>query len=257
MSLSWRERLDVFLTPERVETLRRGRFMARGKGDFASHALPSAGPDGAREEWREPLARLAGLSMAEGMDLGLVLSSCFCRFQLLPWMEEVQSADERKAYGAIYFREVYGPAADVWEIMVSEEAPGLPSLACAVDRALLEALRSLAVEKTCRLVSVQPAFALAWNRWRGRLAREGAALALAEPGAVVLATVAEGRWLSVRTRRLAGLTLAEALAALQEEQEVSGDLPVSGGLRCLAQGVEPSQFVPGWLALPGSWRDWP
>jgi hypothetical protein len=171
-------------------------------------------------------------------------------------MEEVQSADERKAYGAIHFREVYGPAADVWESMVSEEAPGLPSLACAMDRALLEALRTLAVEKSCRLVSVQPAFALAWNQWRGRLAGTGGSLALAEPGVVALATVAEGRWLSVRTRRLAGLALAEALDALQEEQEISGELPGSGGLRCLAQTEEAARFVTGWQSLPGTWRDW-
>jgi len=257
VSLLWRERLDVLLAPERVDTLRRPRFSRRGQGESATHTLSSTATEAAREEWREPLARLAGLSMAEGMDLGLVLSSCFCRFQLLPWMEEVQSADERKAYGAIHFREVYGPAADVWEIMVSEEAPGLPSLACAVDRALLEALRSLAVEKACRLVSVQPALALAWNQWRSRLTGTGGSLALAEPGAVVLASVADGRWLSVCTRRLAGISLAEALAALQEEQEISGDPPVSGAPCCLAQTEEAARFVPGWLALPGSWRDWP
>jgi hypothetical protein len=252
----WRERLDVFLSRERVETLRRGGLRRRGTGEAASHPVQAADGNSVREEWRAPLARLAALSMGEGLDLSIVLSSCFARFQVLPWMEEVQTDEERKAYAGIHFRQVYGVAAESWEIMVSEEPPGQASLACALDRALLEALHALAVEKACRLVSVQPAFALAWNRWRTRLDGQGGFFALAEDTALCLGSMGSGQWRSVRNRRLAGTSLSDALAAALEEQEMAGDMPLPGARRCLADVDGSAPAVPGWLVLDGGWRSW-
>lgn len=257
MSLLWRDRLDVFLSPQRVETQRRGGFLRRGAGEAASHPVQATETSVMREEWRAPLARLASLSMGEGLDLSVVLSSCFARFQVLPWMEEVQTSEERKAYAAIHFRQVYGLAAESWEMMVSEEPPGQASLACAVDRTLLEALNVLAVDKTCRLVSVQPAFALAWNRWRNRLDGQGGFFAVAEDAALCLASLSGGQWRSVRNRRLAGTSLVDALAGALEEQEMAGDMPLPGARRCLAdvRGVGPA--IPGWQSLDVGWRAWP
>lgn len=255
MSLLWRERLDVFLSRERVETLRRGGISRRGAGEADSHPIQAAEGSPVREEWREPLARLAALSMGEGLDLSIVLSSCFARFQVLPWMEEVQTAEEAKAYAGIHFRQVYGVAAESWEIMVSEEPPGQASLACAVDRALLEALHALAVEKAWRLVSVQPAFALAWNRWRNRLDGQGGFFAVTEEGALCLASLSGGQWRTLRNRRLAGTPLAEALAGALEEQEMLGEPALPGARRCLAD-VRGAAAVSGWQALDGGWRAW-
>jgi hypothetical protein len=252
----WPERLDVFLSRERVETRRRGGFTRRPGGEAASHPIQLDAADAVREAWRAPLARLASLSLGEGLDLSIILSSCFSRFQLLPWMEAVQTAEEAKAYAGIHFRQVYGVAAESWEIMVSEAPPGQASLACAVDRALLEALQALAVDKAWRLVSVQPAFALAWNRWRSRLDGQGGFLAMAEDATLCVASLSGGQWRSVRTRHLAGSSLSDALAALLAEQAMAGDLPPSGARRCLAEvgGAAPS--VPGWQALNGGWSTW-
>ncbi|MDD5297049.1 MAG: hypothetical protein PHU46_09055 [Rhodocyclaceae bacterium] len=254
MSLSWRERLDVFLSPSRVETLRRGGFLRQWKGEGASHPIQAAGT--MREDWREPLARLAGLSTGEGLDMSILLSSCFVRFQVLPWMEEVQTAEERKSYAAIHFRQTYGAAADAWEIMVSEEPPGRPAPACAVDKALLEGLRALAVDKGCRLASVQPVFALAWNRWRGNLDGQGGFLAVAEEGALCMAASGSGGWLSMSNRRLAGTPLQEALSAVLDEQDLLADVPPPGARRCLAAVHGPAPSAVGWKALDGGWRAW-
>lgn len=256
MSLLWRERLDVFLSRERVETLRRGGFRRRGAGEADSHPIQAEDGRSVREEWRAPLARLAALSMGEGLDLSIVLSSCFARFQVLPWMEEVQTAEEAKAYAGIHFRQVYGVAAESWEIMVSEAPPGQASLACALDRALLEALHALAVEKAWRLVSVQPAFALAWNRWRTRLDGQGGLFAVAEEATLCLASLSGGQWRALRNRRLAGTSLTDALAGALEEQEMAGDLPLPGARRCLADVRGTAPAVPGWQALDGGWRAW-
>jgi hypothetical protein len=252
----WRERLDVFLSRERVETRRRGGISRRGVGDAASHPIEAVEGRPVREEWRAPLARLAALTMGERLDLSIVLSSCFTRFQVLPWMEEVQSEEERKAYAGIHFRQVYGVAAESWEIMVSEEPPGQASLACAVDRALLEALHALAVEKAWRLVSVQPAFALAWNHWRSRLDRQGGFFAVAEEGALCLASLSGGQWRTLRNRRLAGTSLADALAGAMDEQTMLGEPALPGARRCLADVRGGVSAVPGWQALDGGWRAW-
>lgn len=253
MSLSWRERLDVLLAPGRVESLRRPAFSARGQAADEPCEEP-----GGTEAWRGALAGLSRLP-AGSCELSLHLASRFVRFQVLPWLPDIAGPEERLAHAAILFRQVYGPAVDAWELRVSDEVPGCAALVSAVDRALLEEISALAREKRWRLVSVRPALALAWNRWRGRVSGPDGFFTLAEEGGFCLAAMEAGAWLGLRNRRLAEDGLQDALAESRRELETCGGAALGQAQAFLADlsGRQAASAAPaGWHVLPGGWRDW-
>lgn len=160
---------------------------------------PADGPhpwQGALEDFTRKAAALRGR-----VDVTVVLSNHFVRYAVLPEHVGATTPDEELAVARFHFARIHGERAKAWEVRVSPEPSGA-QLACAIDAALLEGLKSaLPRSGKARLVSVQPSLMAAYNRARGRIPREGAWLLLAERGRTCLARLAARGWASVHTGR--------------------------------------------------------
>lgn len=245
MSLSWRERLVATMTPERLLLRREPPFWRRASA--ASQSLACPGRSEGAEPWSGAVSLLSSV-VDKHMDLAVVLSSHFVRLQLLPWQADLRTPAEWQAYAAFRFQEIYGSVAAAWDIVLSSEPPGRAVMACAVDRALLAGLKALAEQQGGRLVSVQPAFALAWNRHRKSLGGATGAFVLAEPGRLCAGLCRGGAWFALRNQSVA----VPDIAGLLEQQLMLADDPLPAG-EVLVAGLDGALLkdVPG---LPAGWR---
>jgi hypothetical protein len=183
VSLLWPERVTVSLEPHRVMV-----------GKRAADADPEYGA----EPWHGTLEALRREAAAwrKRSDVSVVLSNHFVRYAVLPPQDGAATAEEEIALARFQFTRIHGERVKGWEVRVSEE------LACAIDTALLEGIRSaFPPNGKARLVSVQPFLMTAYNRTRARIPREGAWLLLAEAGRTCLARIAPKGWASIYNGR--------------------------------------------------------
>jgi hypothetical protein len=178
---------------------------------FLLEPLPPEEPQlwhGALEDFRNQVQALRGR-----VAVTVVLSNHFVRYAVLPGEDSAATPDEELALARFHFTKIHGDRAKGWDVRVSE------GLACAIDAALLEGLKSCLAKTKAKLVSVQPALMAAYNRARARVPREGAWLVLAERGRTCLARLAARGWASVYN---GGETDAEALIE-RERNRTSGE----------------------------------
>lgn len=169
--------------------------------------------------WQPAVAALAQrLAAQRGRRpaLRVVLSGRFVRWQLLPWRAELTRPQEVAAFAQLRFRETYGKAAEEWRVLHAPQPPGRAVPACAVDAALLDALRKTSKEAGARLAAVTPYFASAFDRWRGNLKNGSAWFGLIEPDCLSLGLLREGGWIGLRAQRL-GEDWREALPGLMAQ----------------------------------------
>lgn len=160
----------------------------------------------AAEPWRPALAALAdwlaGRGAATRPRLRIVLAGRFVRWQLLPWRAALTRPQELAAYATLRFRETHGKAVEDWQVLHAPQPPGKTVPACAVDAALLQALRGVGADSGARLVSVTPYFAAAFDRWRPMLKGKVVWFGLLEEDALSLGLLRAGDWVGLHTQRL-------------------------------------------------------
>jgi hypothetical protein len=167
---------------------------------------PSQGAAAAAPPWNGALAaleqQLDGLA-GRRITLRVILSNRLVRYAVVPWQAGLHGAAEVEAYVRHHFVQMYGSAAETWDLCVSPAPDGHPRLASAIDVGLLDALRGLCSAKRIHLAAVSPQLAAMFNRYRKRLAASCGWLVLADAGLVCIALFDNGRWLSVRSARTA------------------------------------------------------
>ena len=179
--------------------------MSRLWRDEIRVALGSGGP-----------AELSGLR--RGARLTVILSSHHVRYALLPWSANLGREEEWLAYARFRLRETYGAAADGWEVRISPADPRAARVACAVERRLLDDLRTAADQAGVRLVSVQPSLMHAFNVHRREFERDDGWLVNAERGRLTIALIANRAWQLVRVRN-AGPDWRDRLQSLLRREE--------------------------------------
>jgi hypothetical protein len=98
---------------------------------------------------------------------------------------------------------------------------GATTLACAVDRSLIEELASLLKSAGVRATAIEPYLGAAFNRWRHRLKAPPFWLALMEPGRLWVGLMGAAGWSGVSARRIGADVVAETRAVLAQEAAVS------------------------------------
>jgi hypothetical protein len=192
VSLLWRNHLRISLAPDRL-VLRANKSRT---STVAVQALASG------VEWRAPLEAIPGvLATYRNHDVSIVLADQFVRYVLLPWSAALKSEAQWLALARHRLAAVHGAAAADWEVKITETAAQGPRLACAVDRALVEAITALFTAARARLVSVQPFLVAAFNRIRRAIGTGSCWLVVEEPGRLTVAFIRRGVWLAVRSRR--------------------------------------------------------
>ena len=256
------------LLPERIEALLAPDGL-RLRRDGTSETF-SLAPEHDAATWRVPLdaldralcarparraargARLpAALAGMLAPRLDIVLSEHFTRWRLLPWQAEVETPAEQEALARHRFREVYGEVARHWQVRCAEQPPGIAIPACAIDDALLAAVRQLAATHGSRLGSLRPLLVAAAERWRRKLPRGIAWFAVLEAGRLNLGLLRDGRWRALHGEPLAAeADSGDLLAGLITRSAIAaGIAPGTGRLLLCGEGADtcpapmPAEYV--------------
>jgi len=199
VSLLSTELLSVFLSPSQLLAVR-WRGLPRRVVDMQSHAIAAyAGSD-----WAKALDAFSALLRdADSRRVRVVLSAHFAHYQLVPWLDDLQDSEEELAVVRLAFRKTFGDSAARWNICLSDDSPGRPRIAAAIDAELFRAIAQSAQTAQVDLVSVQPYLSAAFNHWRKHFHRNNSRwLVLHEENRVCLALIDQGRWRWVRSLRV-------------------------------------------------------
>lgn len=228
MSPWWRDSVRIDLAPGRVGLTRFGRGFKPRLLEQSNHALeaPSPGWEASRDlldralaesRWRKGVAHVR-------------LSSHFLRLHLLPFSAALATDTERLALARMELEAVHGERVHDWTLILDDAPVGAPAPVCAVDSALLEALRAACARAALEVGSMRPAFAVALDQQRGRTRAPRYGFAFAEHGRVTLALY-EGpvcRWLS---NPRVGSALGETLGAELQQAQMLGGIGEGGRLQ--------------------------
>jgi hypothetical protein len=210
VSLKLRDELRIVLRPDQVVLARMKRELTRRGPERhvqtrqVIYCDPATGDD---LPWSVALRKLeAALPDFAGSKshATVILSNHFMRYALIPWNDALNDAKEETEFARHFFRQLYGAAADSWDLRLSSGRAGVPQLACAVDPGLPEAVRAAFAESGISLRSIQPSLMAAYNSCRDQLQISSGWLVLHEAGNLCIALLRQGRWISVRTLRADG-----------------------------------------------------
>lgn len=241
--------MHIVLTPNRVILVRFARGLRPRVVDQAIvNCAPGAPPEAAA--WAPALAtlqqQLSGRQWRDA-EVHFILSNHFVRYLMVAWDEKLRAGDEQLAMARYAFSEVYGDAADDWELRWQEGLPPAPCLASGVDRGLLAGLRELFVDagRRLRLGGVRPYLVTAFNRWRREIDGRGDWFLLAEPGRLCLAWFRHNEWLGLHSQQAGADWWRELPQTLERVRLQSGQGEGPARLCIHAPGVEEAGLAPG------------
>jgi hypothetical protein len=261
VSPRWVERLDVVLAPHRVTCVHTTSPPWRPR---PPHAALQVEPEAKVPAWGGAVAALKGWidqqATRPGTKLSVVLSNHFVRLLLLPWRDDLVSSAERLALASRALEARYGDDADGWSIRLGACRYGEAALVCAIDEALLAALKGVCADRGLRLASVQPLLCVAYDAHASRLPAD-AGLFVVEPGRVTSVVLDDGACQSVRSLRLDGAGWPDAW--LDRQADLMG--LASNRPRCVlvaAQAAQPTlaawsttRSAPAGLGRLSRWGD--
>jgi len=186
VSLSWRDRVEVGLYPDRL-------VLARGK---AAQTFPVPPGDAQAPRWRAALDALGALEALRRTEVTVVLSSFFVRYTVVPLSEALSGAVERLAFARHCLARIHGPLAEGWTVRLSRE------IACGVEPLLVQGLRETLSARGNRFRALEPRLMTSFNRSRKKLGDKPGWFVDVEPGLALLALVADASWRSLRALKV-------------------------------------------------------
>jgi hypothetical protein len=133
------------------------------------------------------------------------------RYVVVPWNDDLTSPQQRQRFAEQRLRETYGDIALDWAVSQHSERHGVATLACAIDKVLLDRLDALALARGQTVVSIQPALTHAFNLVRRRIASEPFWFVLVESQCTTLLLMSPQAPVHVKRLPAAGMALAGAL----------------------------------------------
>ena len=240
MSLLWpRKHLRIGLGPHRI--------MVAG-----AKAIEVPDGDGG---WQSPLKVLSELVKPHSGDASIVLADQFVRYVLLPWNETLKTPEQWLALAKHRFSGLHGARVAEWEVKVTETAPAGARLACAVDKALIDALKEQFLSNQIHLASVQPFLVAAYNRIRATVGNGSCWVVVEERGRLTLVLIQRGAWLAIRARRCDERWRIVLPEILERESAFLGlSEPCTRVIVCAQNGFD-TKLHEHWRAQALSYRD--
>lgn len=202
MSLPWLDRLHVVLAPATVVCATRRRGF--GRAAAPQRTVLRCGPASEGPPWAPAVDTLrewlAGQPL-RGARVRVVLSDHFTRYAMLPWHGSLTGRAEREGLARHLFESRFGEVAQGWSVHVGRCGYGQAALACAVDRALLEAIEAACAMHGLRLSGACSLLAIAADGFAARVGRDAGLLVL-EPGRLSGLSVQQGGCHAVHSMRL-------------------------------------------------------
>lgn len=199
------------------------------------------------------LAADAGAGVGRGSQWELVFADALVRYAVVRWPAGLRGAAEREAVVGLRFREVHGIGAPDWRIAVERTASRIPSIACAVPVAHIEALESWAGSHRLRLAGVTGEFVFAYNRVCSRLDQAFGALAVQRGGRITVGLWRDAQWQSLRSQPVPASGAAALGLFLDTQALRAGVLGQRAPLYCVGGGPD----VPaGWEKISLGEQEW-
>ncbi len=178
MSPLWRDRMQVFLAPGRVDLARLQKGI---KPKQATRLAAACEQKPGLPAWEAPLEQFEQMiENAGGADMSITLSNAFVRYVVLTAQPSIATPAELHAYAAFQMREVFGERAATWDISVSSWDPCSGGICAAVERSFLERLGEVSTRGKVRLKYVEPYLTGAFDHWHKRFNETRAWFALLE-----------------------------------------------------------------------------
>ena len=215
MSPLWRDQIQVFFAPGRVELVRSYRGIKPVQAPKLTAAWERALDS---PPWEQPLRQLDQMiADATGANMTITISNDFVRYAVVSPQAQIVTPAELHAYAAFHMREVYGERAGAWTLAMSAWDPCNGGVCAAIESTLLQRLNELAMQHRIRLKSIVPYLSSAFDQWRKGFEGERIWFALMETGRLCLATLSNGVWRGLRNQRMLHNAGDELLAALDQE----------------------------------------
>lgn len=250
MSRLWRDQIQVFLAPGRVDLVRSARGF---KPVQSAKVTVLCEPVQGESMWESALRQLEEkLGDAAGTELAVTLSNHFVRYVALPPQAEITSPEEVKSYATFRMREVYAERVDSWVLSVSEWTPVNGAVCAAIPRDLMAQLEEMALRYQFRLKEIEPYLASAYDRWQKLLSGNKIYFVVIETGRICIALLINGTWHSIRNQRILQNVADELLAALDQEAVLSGNKEAVELIHLFAP-EHPDLTLPencGWSVVP-------
>ncbi len=250
MSQLWRDQIQVFLAPERVDLVRTARGFKPVQSAKVTVLCEQVQGVPA---WDSALRQLEQkLGDAAGAGLSMTLSNHFVRYIALPPQAEITSPEEVKSYAIFRMREVYAERADFWILSVSEWSPVNGAVCAAIPRELMARVEEMAARHQFKLKEIEPYLASAYDRWQKLLRGDKIYFVVIETGRICVALLINGTWYSIRNQRILQNVADELLAALDQEAVLSGNKEAVEVVHLFAP-EHPGLTLPescGWCIVP-------
>lgn len=207
MSPLWRDEVGVYLAPQRICLVRLQRGVRPRVIDQGEVALA-----GQKDGYLDAIDALCALLQEprwHGARLRVVLADHWVRYVVVPWSDRLSSAAERLAHARQLLTSIYGEAVADWELRLSDAAPRMNRVACALPGELLAALRAACAASGMQLLSLQPQLLTAYEAWRHLLPRGNAWFVSIEPGSLAAARLTPLGWDRVHSIRMGSDWLRE------------------------------------------------
>jgi hypothetical protein len=222
----WRDEVGVYLSPHRLCLVRMRRGVRPRLQAEHEERVEGVGVD----SWSRPLEALGRVLAQErwrGARLRVVLADHWVRYAIVPWAAALSSQEERLAHARQVLGSVYGEAVAGWELRVSEAAPTVTRVACAVPGELIAAVKQVCVAHGGLLLSLQSQLVAAYESWRHCLPHANAWFVSIEEGSLAAARLARNGWDRVHVVRI-GADWTRELKRLQIFGRLASSAPGEG-----------------------------
>jgi len=197
MSPSWRNRLFISISPERICLL----GLERGLKPKLQAKLDEAiVPSDKKPSWQATLDRLTQILSQpawRNAEVNIVLSNRLVRYATIVFGAQLQNYPVQEAFARHYLTRVYGTATEQLELRIQGGKAGSHRLVSAVDRALLEGLRQVCAANKLELRWVAPYLMPVFNYYYKAIKSDPAWLVINEPGYSLFALLSGGEIVSV------------------------------------------------------------
>jgi len=246
VSLSWLDRLSLYVHPRRV-VLERRAWREAPRRHWVDVAPPSAG----EPDWQPVLAAVASALAADGRRggrAGLVVADHFVRYALLPWSDDVVGARARQAVARALLRNTAGERADALELALDRPRFRRPGLAAGIERSFLDSLRGVLRQQRVAISSLQPRLVRELAAGRRKLAGFDGWFVSADAERLTLARLRRGSLVTLRNQRTTREALSTELVAILAAE--SGGEEGGKLLFCCDAPLQLEPAIGGWEVSP-------
>jgi hypothetical protein len=224
VSQLWRDHIQVFMAPERVDFVRASRSIkGLGRTIVSPRTTFSCDRNSDQPVWESSVRKFESL-MKEATDteVTITLSNHFIRYVTLPPQVKITKAGEVDSYAIFRLREIYGDRADNWKHSVSEWDPLEGAICAAIDTNLIEQLEEITKRYKIKLKNIEPYLASVFDSCKDQLQGPRIYFALIETGRICIALLINGVWQSIRNQRILNNVEKELVTALDQEAILYG-----------------------------------